>query len=63
MDLLSLLLILHWNNLTDFNGFAFESYYSVRKKQATRLSHYLLKKTGYAINIGWVRIDVLAQRF
>lgn len=31
MNIFSLTLILHWNNLTDFNVFAFEFYYSVKK--------------------------------
>lgn len=34
MNLFSLTLILHWNNLTDFNVFAFEFYYTVKKETA-----------------------------
>lgn len=64
MNLRSLILILHRNNLTDFNGFAFELYYGVKEKQAMCLSTISAKVNNYPcsvkINIGRVRIHVLA---
>lgn len=47
MNLCSLILILHWNNLTDFNAFIFDLYYSVEKKGAMCLSAISTKVNSY----------------
>lgn len=51
MNLFSLILILHWNNLTDFNGFIFDLYYSVKKKQAMCFSPISTKVNNYPCKV------------